>query len=146
MARLLLGVVLLFVVAACGGTDWEDPWHDARGHVVGESVISTVRGAEHCGWESAVFLWVGWPLGSAAKTSDSARQYVRDPEGLFPARDFLVPLDLDANLPGDATYTGYHLDGVELWISEREAGDAVYLVDGKQVERWPRRKEFIACA
>jgi hypothetical protein len=146
MARVLFAVALLLTVTACGGADWEDSWRDARGEVVPESVVSTVRGADHCGWESAVFLRLGWPLGTAAKTSDSAREYVRDPERRLPAKEFVVPLDLDTSLPGDARYTGYHLDDAQLWLSEREANEAIYIVRGETIERWPRSRSFIACA
>ena len=132
------------MVAACGGTDWEDPWRDARGDEVGEFVVTTYRGAEHCGWQSAVFLHLGWPLGTAAKTMNSARQYVRDPNGLF--RSEVAPLDLDASLPDDAEDTGYDQGDIELWISKREAANAIYIVDGKRVERWPRTRRVVACA
>ena len=146
MTRVLVAVSLLLTVTGCGGTDWEDSWRDARGEVVPESVVSTVRGAEHCGWESAFFLWLGWPLGTAAKTSASAREYIRDPERRLPAKQVLVPLDLDASLPGDARYTGYHLDDAQLWVSAREAREAVYIVRGEKIERWPRSRSLIACA
>lgn len=147
MLRTLLGLALLpGVVGACGGGngDWEKAWNDARGEQVPEFVVSTYRGAEHCEWESAVFLQLGWPLGTAEKIGPG-RQYVRDPEGLFP-ENVIVPLDLDARLPPDARYTGYHRGEVKLWVSDSEAADAVYLVRGEQVERWPRTTQTIACA
>lgn len=146
MPRRLLSLALLPLIAMCGGgsRDWENAWVDARGERVPDLVTSTYRGDEHCEWQSAVFLHLGWPLGTAEKVS-SGRQYVRDPEGLFP-EDITVSLDLDATLPPDARYTGYHQGEVQLWVNDSEAAEAVYLVRGEHVERWPRTTDIIACA
>ncbi len=59
---------------------------------------------------------------------------------------WLVLLDLDAKLPADATYSGYHQGESELWVSESDADEAVYVVRTNKVERWPRTTEVIACA
>jgi hypothetical protein len=45
-----------------------------------------------------------------------------------------------------AKYTGYNLGDVELWVSKSEAAEAVYVVAGEQVERWPRTTDEIFCA
>jgi hypothetical protein len=146
MRRVLLAVALLVLGAACGGEkrDWEGAWLDARGEPVRGPVVWTYRGSEHCDDESAVFLHLGWPLGTA-ESIGSGRQYIRDPEGLF-AEAVVVPLDLDATLPAKAKYTGYHFEDVELWISKSEAAEAVYVVLGEHVERWPRTTYVLACA
>jgi hypothetical protein len=144
-----LAVVVVLLSAACTpviGSRWDGPWTDRRGREVREDVISTYEGAEHCEWDSAVFLHVGWPLGRAARDASEARQYIRDPEGLF-EDEVRLPFDDDAALPRHAEYTGYHLGDVELWLSPTDAAKAVYLVDDGDVERWTRpRRESIACA
>ena len=122
----------------------ERPWLDSGGDTVSEHVVSTYWGADHCGWQSALFLHLGWPLGTNEKIGEGF-QYVRDPKGLD-GIESVAPLDLDATLPVDAMYSGYHQDGTQLWLSEREVEEAVYIVRGDKVERWPRTTEIIACA
>jgi hypothetical protein len=140
MERVLLAGLLPLALLACGGgVDWEKRWLDSKGEPVpSELIVSTYRIPEHCPWGSAVFLRLGWPPGTAAEyPSSAARQYVRDPEGLFES-EHLAPLDLDVQLPPDARYTGYHLDKIELWISRADANEAVNIVRPERVERWPR--------
>jgi hypothetical protein len=136
------------VLAACirgsDGTTWGAPWRDAKWGVVDERIVSTVRGPEHCGWESAVLLYLSWPLGTPAKSADDARQYVRDPEGIL-AVDTVMPVDPDARRPAEARDTGYRLGEFALWVGD-DARTAVYVVRGSEVERWPRAKHAIACA
>lgn len=147
--RVLLALLLALVLAACGGksapNESEARWLDADGKEVPELVVSTYRGAEHCDWQSIAFLHLGWPLGTN-ESIGAGRQYVRDPESLFPEEYAVAPLDLDAELPANARYTGYHRDDVELWLSESEADEAVYIVTDEDVERWPRTVGVIACA
>ena len=152
MRLVLLSVTLVFVFTACGRgvdgthapTGWDRPWHDAEGGLVHERVVSTVQGPEHCDWESAVLLYLGWPLGTRSKSADDARQYVRDPEGLFSAYT-VAQFEPDAGLPAGAMNTGYRLGELALWVAD-DAGKAVYLVAGSRVERWPRATRPIACA
>lgn len=122
----------------------ERPWLDGRGNTVSEHVVSTYWGADHCGWDFALFLHIGWPLGTNW-TIGEGFQYVRDPKGLD-GIDSVAPLDLDATLPAAATYTGYHQHKKQLWVSDGEVEKAVYIVRGDKVERWPRTTEIIACA
>jgi hypothetical protein len=49
-------------------------------------------------------------------------------------------------LPSDAQFTGYRHVTDELWVSNGDVGDAVYLVRGGAVERWPRASELLAYA
>lgn len=109
--------------------------------------LHVIEGAEHCGWQSASFLTLAWPLGSVVRDGGGdTRSYVRDPEGVL-AGDFEVPPpDLFATLPDDATLTGYHRDEWQLWVSPSEVDQAVYFVAGSVVERWPRSEQLIACA
>jgi hypothetical protein len=152
MRGVLLSATFVFVLGACARgvdethapTGWNRPWHDAEGRVVHERVASTEQGPEHCDWESAAFLYLGWPLGTRSRSADDARQYVRDPVGIFSAKT-IAPFERDARLPGGARNTGYHLGDLALWVAD-EPGKAVYLVRGSRVERWPRARSPIACA
>lgn len=148
----LVALMLVFLIGACSDTPgskpraspWNRQWQDTRGNLVQERVVSTVQGPDHCDWESAVFLYVGWPLGTRSRSADDARQYVRDPDGLFPAYT-AAPFKPGTHLPTGATYAGYHLDDLELWVAH-DAAKAVYLVRGEVIERWPRATKPIACA
>lgn len=146
IVRSLLAVaVLTLFAAACGGTDWGAEWTNSRGEEVPDSVLVTHHGAEHCGWQSAVFLSVGWPLGTPRPTVAGTRLYVRDPEGLFPEL-LLAAFDADAELPPDARFTGFRRGEAELWLSPSEADRALFVVRGDKVEGWPRAREVFACA
>lgn len=148
----LVSLMLVLLIGACSDrldskprtSPWNRQWQEAGGNLVPERVVSTVQGPEHCDWESAVFLYVSWPLGTRSRSADDARQYVRDPDGLFSAYT-AAPFKPDATLPTGATNTGYHLNDLELWRAQ-DAGEAVYLVRGGDIERWPRAKRPIACA
>jgi hypothetical protein len=120
------------------------PW-TLNGQPVSNEVIGLIAGPEHCGWERTLFLTVGWPLGRAAHTSDQARLYVRDPENVVRER-LLGGFEPSTVLPSDAQFTGYRYGSDELWVSNGTVGEAIYLVRGGVVERWPRAAEILACA
>jgi hypothetical protein len=143
--RVLAVAVLALFAAGCRGTDWSAEWTDRRGEEVPDSILVTYRGDEHCDWQSAAFLDVGWPLGRRHATAAGARRYVRDPEGLFPGL-LLAEFDGDAELPRDARFTGYRSGDAELWLSPTEADRALFVVRGDVVERWPRARDALACA
>lgn len=159
MGSRLAVVVAALALSGCGGSPdvqrvealengvgWEQRWQDADGESVPADVVTTYRGAEHCEWQSTVFLLLGWPLGIPAPNASRARMYVRDAKGKF-EHHLRGRFDDDAQLGRDARDTGYRLDGrLELWISEGNRQHAVYIVDGERVERWPRAKRHIACA
>jgi hypothetical protein len=67
----------------------------------------------------------------------SGRWYYRDPQARMTG--YLGrPYDNAAELPADASDTGYHRGGRAVWIAR--SGDAAYLVsrtDRSDVERWP---------
>jgi hypothetical protein len=102
-------------------------WTDARGHRVPTTVIQSVPGPEHCGWQRTTFLFLG------ADGADG--EFYRDPDGDL--RQYLSgSYQADASVPADARDTGYRRDGRELWL----AGDkkAAYLVAAEgDAERWP---------
>lgn len=122
-------------------------WTDESGAQVSPDLIVVVGGPSHCGWESAAFLAVGWPLGtSTTKSGSTTRQYVRDPEGLFSSFPELqgqfVP---ETSLPEDSEFTGYRTEKMELWLTPSQP-DAAYIVFDQAIERWPRAEPELGCA
>jgi hypothetical protein len=100
--------------------------------------LSTFAGPDHCGWQSATVLIIGWPAGTVSRTIDEAHQYVRDPHGAVKSslRDRLV---LHATLPADARPTGYRHGSIELYLSPRDQDEGIYVVGpAGGAERWPR--------
>jgi hypothetical protein len=117
--------------ASCDPAEY-DPSHDAQlrmgiwtaadGNRTPTSIITSLRGAEHCGWESVTYLLY------------QERQYISDPNGVMDV-EFVVPFDADTELPSDAVDTGYRREGRSFWLS---ADDSVaYLVSEDRVEAWP---------
>jgi hypothetical protein len=47
------------------------------------NIINAITGPEHCDWDSAVMMHVGWPFGHDTENVSRARQYLRDPEKVF---------------------------------------------------------------
>jgi hypothetical protein len=121
------------------------PW-TRDGHAVPSAELAAAAGPEHCGWQSVTMLTLGWPPGTAAETAAHARQYVRDPTRTLPASDLSEHLDLDAALPPDAIDTGYRYGPVALYVGRRDADEAVYLVAGRDIERWPRSDPMTVCS
>jgi hypothetical protein len=93
-------------------------------------------------------MYLGWPVGSVASTFDDERQFVRDPAGLFDDGTLRVGFLADTTLPPDAVDTGYHRGPWQLWVSQGQADDAVFVVDTETgvVERWGRSAHPFACA
>jgi hypothetical protein len=111
-------------------------WEDASGKRLPVERVHSFQGAEHCDWTDITFLMIG----PDEKTAD---WYVRDTSGEL--AEFLHgELDDDATLPPDATDTGWHRDGRELWLAHDKR--AAYLVGPDDVERWPAAREPIMCA
>jgi len=130
------------------------PWCDADGNKLSEDVIAIYHGPEHCQQHKADFLHLGWPLGtSAERLADSARQYVRDPDGELAHIAFCcdeLPLEwrrLD-ELPPDAIETGVTTSengrDVELWLSA-DRDPAVYITIDGVVEVWPLNEPPLGC-
>jgi hypothetical protein len=143
--RLLLLPLVALVIAGCGGAAEAvavGTWQDEQGRTV-----ESVEGPEHCDWQSATFLYVEVDLDELGSRADR-QQFIRDPEGvLSDAVD--VAYDGDARLPEGAVDTGLRLETRELWAEpavDSPGPDAVYVVEGDSVERWPRTREEVACA
>lgn len=120
-------------------------WVDDGGAPVSRDVIEVFKGPEHCNWESSLMLFTGDPIGSAIVRGRSERQYVRDPEGVYPARLLLIPYDGDVNRPSHIFPTGYSWEGGELWVDRVGPDIAAYMVYDDHIERWPRTAELILC-
>jgi hypothetical protein len=97
-------------------------WTASDGNRTPTSIISSLRGAEHCGWESVTYLLY------------QERQYISDPDGVMDV-EFVVPFDADAELPSDAVDTGFSQEERSLWLSADES--VAYLVSEARVETWP---------
>jgi hypothetical protein len=120
-------------------------WCDADGnHVPLNRLHLLPEGPNHCGWEPALLLHVGWPLGSTFDGYTMV-QFVRDPAGVLEGWH-VPPFRTVPELPGDATDTGFTNGNIRLFDSPAEAGAAIYAVMGSTIERWPRAPEIIACA
>ena len=111
---------------------WYAPDGDPAEHGEGRDRTFEVTprvGADHCDWQSVVFLSVAWPLGSTYEAGADAvpfRQYVRDREGRV-SGPLMNDLDLDARLPDDAAATGYRTERVELWLGPDRGDRHVYM-------------------
>ena len=114
-------------------------------HGVDGAELRTIAGPDHCGWQSATMLFIGWPPGTAATTSASARMYVRDPQGVYGA-DTRERLVRNATLPRDAKPTGYRLGPLELYLAPSDQDEAIYVVAPSGAERWPRVDPMRLCA
>lgn len=89
---------------------------------------------------------VGWPLGTRAESASQARQYLRDPNGVFPRSNLHGVFALRAELPSGAYDTGYRDGSIALYLSRGDRDDAAYLVAGSEVERWPRSDPMTGCS
>lgn len=120
------------------GPDGQEISHDTN-------IINAITGPDHCDWESGVMMHVGWPLGRDAANISESRQYMRDPDKVFPQESLMTKFEADVELPKTAKYSGYRTDFMELWLEPHDRA-AAYLVFADHVERWPRTKETVACA
>ena len=107
-------------------------WVDRTGERVPTTVVQSARGPAHCDWDSATFL-----------TFDGDT-YVKDPQGVLPAKWFNITFDAETTLPHDASDTGYRLDRQELWLAPDRS--AAYIVTQQDVERWRAATDFVGCA
>jgi hypothetical protein len=113
------------------------------GRPVDRRELNSVAGPDHCDWQSAVMMHLGWPLGTVSQSTAEIRQFIRDPDGVigFGVR---AKLAIAVDLPDDVRNTGYRNGELELWLSPSDP-DAAYLRAGDDVERWPRADPVVAC-
>lgn len=114
------------------------------GRPVDGQELNSIAGPDHCDWQSAVIMHLGWPLGTVSRSSTEIRQFIRDPDGVikYGTRHTLA---IAVDLPNDARDTGYRNGELELWLSPSDP-DAAYLRAGDNVERWPRADPVVACS
>jgi hypothetical protein len=149
-----IGVRTELADTACRASDDPSAYFDAPpvspytwtrdGKAVSWRELSSRAGLAHCDWESATFLSIGWPVGTVSDTAAQTRQYIRDPRGAVRAalRD---RLRLRAELPADAGATGYRYGPLEVYLSPSDQDEAIYVVGGGRVERWPRSEPMALC-
>lgn len=169
MRRFLVAGLSLVLLSACGSTPrpnlsattkspvratvadyfsppqpYPGPRWTKDGRPVDGQELNSIAGPDHCGWQGAALMHLGWPLGTVSHTSAESRQFIRDPDGVIDQglRDKLA---IAIDLPPDAQDTGYRNGELELWLSPSEP-DAGYLRVGEDVERWPRADPVRACA
>ena len=107
-------------------------------HVETGEILTDIPGPGHCEWQSARMLHI-------EEDGRLVAQYLRDPEGVFPAERLLDAYAEGVELPDDASDSGYRSpDGLELWFTESDT--ALYVVTPDGAERWPRAVEPIGCA
>ncbi len=113
-------------------------WEDAAGRRLPVTRVQSYQGPEHCDWQEITFLLLG--------PGEDQDEYVRDPNGEL-TRWLQTTYDPTAELPANATDTGLHREGRQLWLGSD--GRAAYLVsnsDPDDVERWPAARQPITCA
>jgi hypothetical protein len=143
--KLIASLALATVLAVgCGGSSAAavGTWHDEQGRTV-----ESFEGPEHCDWQSATFLHAEIDLDEPGATA-VRQQFLRDPEGVL-SGEVVVAYDSSASLPDDAADTGLRLESMELWAKPTDdpsGPEAVYVVKGDSVERWPRTRQEVACA
>ena len=115
-----------------------------QGQPVSTEELGTSAGPNHCDWQSATILTIGWPLGTVSTSAGQARFYIRDPNGVMGGM-YQKNLVTHATLPADARPTGYKLGSIELYLSPSDQDQAAYLVTSSGAERWPRADPFFAC-
>jgi len=115
------------------------------GSTVSQFELVTSAGPDHCGWESATYLTIGWPPGTVSSSAAGARLYIRDPHGVVGGsyRDGLV---LHASLPPDARPTGHRHGSIAIYVSPSDQDRAIYVVGAGGAERWPRSDPMTLCA
>lgn len=140
-----VGVLLfcLVVMAACSRTPSQTQlevrlWTTADGTPVPPRLIQMRNGPEHCGWQEAWFLTTRNPGDTELESvTQNPRQFILDPAGVVNSTALKTTYSNNAELPSDASFTGYVSDGAELWISEPMLDTAVFLVSETRVERLP---------
>jgi hypothetical protein len=120
------------------------PTWTRSGRPVDGRELNSIAGPEHCRWERAVLMHLGWPLGTVSRDATEIRQFVRDPDGVVDER-LRDRLATGIDLPADARDTGYRNGGLQVWLSPSRP-DTAYLRAGDDVEGWPRADRVLACA
>ena len=94
--------------------------------------VTAYPGSTHCNNETVLFL----DLGDA--------QYVFDPGSIIETQMLVSKPEKHSTLPADAVDTGLRRSDAELWLAAN--GDAAYVVQGDNVQKWPRAVQPIVCS
>lgn len=116
------------------------------GRDVDSKVVEAFAGPSHCGWESATFLFLGWPPGTVAQSGSQARQFIRDRNGQMSGAQLLGTWAHDPTLPHDALDTGYRYGAIKLFFAPSDEDQYAYLVAPADRERWPRSDPLTLCS
>lgn len=116
----LVGLVVMGLVGC------SDQWVDERGETVTEDVVRETSGDAHCGQESVTFIVF------------REERYAIDPESVLRDDRPEGSYEEGVNVPDDARYAGVHKGGTEIWVSDSERGEAIYLVEDGEAQRLPQ--------
>ena len=129
LRRTALILVAALAVSACGAT--HGPWTDPSGNLASSGIIVEYGGFNRCGTEDVIFIeYVG-------------RTYANDPTGalgpLTASTGRSLTFRNQAQLPTDAVASGYRHTFREVWVTQSDLEEYLYIVfDDERVERWPR--------
>jgi len=120
---------------------WNGPDHPLEGSPNPLQAVEDL-GPEHCGWQTVRFLTVpaveipGRELLTGDRAIYHSLTYVRSSARVLAHTqgDF----EPKPALPADAVRTPYTNGDRQLWFSSSEATLGAYIVEGDNVERWPR--------
>ena len=124
----------LLALAGCAGSEAAN-W-------MGPSLsVTESPGSAHCGWEDVRLVVVDAEIFSTAGIAGAGSGqllYAKAPRGVLPPASTLGPFVALAALPGNSIDTGFRAGDRQLWVSPAEGIEAVFVVTGKKVEKWPR--------
>jgi len=121
------------------------PLFDAEGKPIpDDNPFPTVvfQGSAFCGYDSVLFFHPPWPLGASTVDLEELR-FVRDATGEWTRSSSATTFDPDSRLPARAYDTGYNRGDWHLWVVDSRITEAVCLVHGDTVERWPAAKRRV---
>jgi hypothetical protein len=121
------------------------PW-TKDGRAVDAAELEASAGPSHCGWESATFLNIGWPLGTRSTSAAQDRLYIRDPSRTLQTPYLRGSWAKNPALPADARDTGYRYGALKLYLALSDQDSYAYLVAPGDRERWPRSEPQTLCA
>jgi hypothetical protein len=139
--NLVVGILAMMAITCQSGS--QSGWQ-VGSKPVGENVVSTFAGAQHCQMQNSTFLVMGWPLGREERNPDAARWFVRNPPPLI-KEELLNDFGANVTPPKDARYTNYHNSTFELWFAPSDQDLGAYVKTGGHFERWPRVKQSLMC-
>ena len=118
-------------------------WTNAQGCTVRRDVLA-MREHGDCYPDNIREILMGTPLGQPT-TPETARIYVRDPDGEENGAFSTAPLRRKVDLPPKAQDTGYRFEDMALWIVPDDS-QYVYIVSPNEVEAWPVAQLPYGCA